>query len=124
EVIVADPTFGEYAYATQLMGAKLVKVKGAGLGHDLDKMAAAVTERTKAIFVCNPNNPTGTMNTRAELEAFITRIPPEVLIIIDQARSEERRVGKEIRGWWAGRAGQNCAKIESDGSRRTRDAEV
>ena len=88
EVIVADPTFGEYAYATQLMGAKLVKVKGAGLGHDLDKMAAAVTERTKAIFVCNPNNPTGTMNTRAELEAFIARIPPEVLIIIDQAYYE------------------------------------
>ncbi|NLC53226.1 MAG: histidinol-phosphate transaminase [Firmicutes bacterium] len=88
EVVVADPTFGEYAYATQLMGAKLVKVKGEGLGHDLDKMAAAVTERTKAIFVCNPNNPTGTMNTRAELEAFIARIPPEILIIIDQAYYE------------------------------------
>ena len=88
EIIVADPTFGEYAYATQLMGAKLVKVKGEDLGHDLDKMAAAVTERTKAIFVCNPNNPTGTMNTRAEMEAFIARIPPEVLIIIDQAYYE------------------------------------
>ncbi|HHW12898.1 MAG TPA: histidinol-phosphate transaminase [Firmicutes bacterium] len=88
EVIVADPTFGEYAYATQLMGARLVKVKGEGLGHDLAKMAAAVTPRTKAIFLCNPNNPTGTMNTRAEMEAFIARIPPEVLIIIDQAYYE------------------------------------
>lgn len=88
EVIVADPTFGEYAYATHLMGAKLVKVKGEGLGHDLERMAAAVTARTKAIFICNPNNPTGTMNTRDELAAFIARIPPEVLIIIDQAYYE------------------------------------
>ena len=88
EVIVADPTFGEYAYATQLMGAQLVKVKGEGLGHDLNKMAAAVTTRTKAIFLCNPNNPTGTMNTRAELDAFLAQIPRQVLVILDQAYFE------------------------------------
>lgn len=88
EVIVADPTFGEYAYATQLMGAKLVKVKGEGFGHDLPKMAAAVTKRTKAIFLCNPNNPTGSMNNREELEAFLAQIPRDVLVILDQAYYE------------------------------------
>ncbi|NLY90379.1 MAG: histidinol-phosphate transaminase [Firmicutes bacterium] len=88
EVIVADPTFGEYAYATQLMGARLVKVKGEGLAHDLEKMAAAVTPRTKAIFICNPNNPTGTMIKRTALEEFLARIPRQVLVIIDQAYFE------------------------------------
>ncbi|HHT49278.1 MAG TPA: histidinol-phosphate transaminase [Firmicutes bacterium] len=88
EVIVADPTFGEYAYATQLIGARLVKVKGATLGHDLEKMAAAVTAQTKAIFICNPNNPTGTMLNRVELEAFLDRIPRHVLVLIDQAYFE------------------------------------
>ena len=88
EVIVADPTFGEYAYATQLMGARLVKVKGEGLGHDLEKMANAVTERTKAVFICNPNNPTGTVNSRCELESFLRRVPDQVLVIIDQAYFE------------------------------------
>ncbi|NLW56048.1 MAG: histidinol-phosphate transaminase [Firmicutes bacterium] len=88
EVIVADPTFGEYAYATQLMGARLVKVKGEGLGHDLEKMADAVTERTKAVFICNPNNPTGTVNSRRELENFLRRVPERVLVIVDQAYFE------------------------------------
>ncbi|HEY8391198.1 MAG TPA: histidinol-phosphate transaminase [Capillibacterium sp.] len=88
EVIVADPTFGEYAYATQLMGARLVKVKGEGLAHDLEKMAAAVTPRTKAIFICNPNNPTGTMIDRAAWEKFLACIPPQVLVINDQAYFE------------------------------------
>lgn len=88
EVIVADPTFGEYAYATQLMGARLVKVKGEGLGHDLERMAAAVTEWTKAVFICNPNNPTGTMNNRGEFENFLRRIPERVLVILDQAYFE------------------------------------
>lgn len=88
EVIVADPTFGEYAYATQLMGARLVKVKGEGLGHDLEKMARAVTDQTKAIFICNPNNPTGTMNSREELENFLRRVPDRVLVVIDQAYLE------------------------------------
>ncbi|HBT18409.1 MAG TPA: histidinol-phosphate transaminase [Firmicutes bacterium] len=88
EVVVADPTFGEYAYATQLMGARLVKVRGKDLGHDLEAMARAVSNRTKAIFVCNPNNPTGTMNNRKELERFLAQIPSHILVIIDQAYLE------------------------------------
>ncbi len=88
EIVVADPTFGEYAYATRLMGARLIKVKGEGLGHDLEKMAQAVTSRTKAVFICNPNNPTGTMNTQEELERFLQQLPPDILVVIDQAYLE------------------------------------
>lgn len=88
EIIVADPTFGEYAYATRLMGARLIKVKGEGLGHDLDKMAQAVTSRTKAVFICNPNNPTGTMNNREEVESFLRQLPANVLVVFDQAYLE------------------------------------
>lgn len=89
EVVTAEPTFGEYAYAARLMGAKLVTVKAReGLGHDLERMAEAVTEKTKAVFVCNPNNPTGTMNTKKEWENFLDRIPPHVLVVVDQAYLE------------------------------------
>lgn len=89
EVVISEHTFGEYAYAAHLMGAKIHQVQaGEGLGHDLGKMAAAVNERTKAVFICNPNNPTGTMNTKDELEKFIASVPPQVLIVLDQAYFE------------------------------------
>ena len=89
EVVVATPTFGEYAYTARLMGVGLVEVKAAeGLEHDLERMAAAVTPRTKAVFICNPNNPTGGMKTRAEWERFLDRIPDHVLIVLDQAYLE------------------------------------
>jgi|SRR5690554_833487 len=89
EVVTAEPTFGEYAYAVRLMGAKPVEVKAReGIGHDLERMAEAVTERTKAVFVCNPNNPTGTMNGKKEWEDFLDRIPARVLVVVDQAYLE------------------------------------
>ncbi len=89
EVVVAAPTFGEYAYAARLMGASLMEVKAAeGLEHDLERMAAAITQKTKAVFVCNPNNPTGGMKTRAEWEEFLEQVPENVLIVVDQAYRE------------------------------------
>lgn len=57
EVLFADPTFSEYAYVARLMGATEVRVPLAGYRHDLEAMAAAITPRTKLIFICNPNNP-------------------------------------------------------------------
>src|SRR5690554_6935597 len=89
EVVIAAPTFGEYAYAARLMGARLVEIKaGQGFEHDLELMAAAVTGKTKAVFVCNPNNPTGGMKTKAEWENFLRRIPDRVLVVVDQAYRE------------------------------------
>ena len=56
--------------------------------YDLDAMLEAITPRTSLVFVCHPNNPTGTMNTRAELDAFLDRVPDHVLVVIDQAYLE------------------------------------
>ena len=56
--------------------------------HDLDAMAGAVTDRTRLIFVCNPNNPTGTVVHRAELERFLDRVPDDVLVVLDEAYRE------------------------------------
>jgi histidinol-phosphate aminotransferase len=63
--------------------------------HDLDAMAAAVTDRTRIVLVCTPNNPTGPAVGRAELEAFLDRVPPHVVVVVDEAyrefvRSEDR----------------------------------
>jgi histidinol-phosphate aminotransferase len=59
--------------------------------HDLDAMADAITERTRLIFVCTPNNPTGTVVHRAELERFLDRVPADVLVVIDEAYREFNR---------------------------------
>ncbi len=56
--------------------------------HDLDAMAAAITDRTRLIFVCNPNNPTGTVVRRAELERFLDQVPSDVLVVLDEAYRE------------------------------------
>ncbi|NHW88005.1 aminotransferase class I/II-fold pyridoxal phosphate-dependent enzyme, partial [Escherichia coli] len=59
-----------------------------GHGHDLAAMAAAVTDRTRMILVCNPNNPTGTAVRQAELDRFLDAVPDDVLVVIDEAYRE------------------------------------
>jgi histidinol-phosphate aminotransferase len=61
---------------------------GQGARHDLDAMADAVTDRTRVVLVCTPNNPTGPAVRRAELEAFVDRVPEHVLVVIDEAYRE------------------------------------
>jgi histidinol-phosphate aminotransferase len=56
--------------------------------HDLDAMAEAITERTRLVFVCNPNNPTGTVVHRAELESFLDRVPGDCLVVLDEAYTQ------------------------------------
>ncbi|WP_165984256.1 histidinol-phosphate transaminase [Streptomyces sp. YIM 98790] len=89
EVIYAWRSFEAYPILTQISGASSVQVPlTAAEEHDLDAMAAAVTARTRLIFVCNPNNPTGNLLRRAELERFLDRVPPEVLVVLDEAYRE------------------------------------
>ncbi|MEV0602353.1 histidinol-phosphate transaminase [Streptomyces sp. NPDC050315] len=89
EVIYAWRSFEAYPIITQISGATSVQVPlDAGEVHDLDAMLAAVTERTRLIFVCNPNNPTGTVVRRAELERFLDAVPSDVLIVLDEAYRE------------------------------------
>jgi histidinol-phosphate aminotransferase len=70
------------------MRARLIKTPLKNYGLDLDAMAAAVTPKTKLIFVCNPNNPTGTIVTGTEVNAFMKRVPDHVLLVFDEAYYE------------------------------------
>jgi histidinol-phosphate aminotransferase len=89
EVIYAWRSFEAYPIITQVSGATSVKVPLTdGDVHDLDAMADAITDRTRMIFVCNPNNPTGTAVRRAELERFLDRVPGDVLVVLDEAYRE------------------------------------
>ncbi|MFE8912800.1 histidinol-phosphate transaminase [Streptomyces globisporus] len=89
EVIYAWRSFEAYPIITQVSGATSVKVPlTEGDVHDLGAMAEAITDRTRLIFVCNPNNPTGTVVRRAELERFLDRVPSDVLVVLDEAYKE------------------------------------
>lgn len=89
EVIYAWRSFEAYPIITRISGATPVQVPlTAGDVHDLDAMADAITDRTRLIFVCNPNNPTGTVVRRAELEQFLDRVPSDVLVVLDEAYRE------------------------------------
>ncbi|MFD5748370.1 histidinol-phosphate transaminase [Streptomyces sp. NPDC127033] len=92
EVIYAWRSFEAYPIITQISGATAVQVPlTPGDVHDLDAMAEAITDRTRLIFVCNPNNPTGTVLRRAELERFLDRVPGDVLVVLDEAYREFNR---------------------------------
>jgi histidinol-phosphate aminotransferase len=89
ECVFAWPSFVVYPMVTQLMGATAIKVPLTdSLVHDLDAMAAAITDRTRLLFLCNPNNPTGTIYTRKQFDAFIGKVPDNVLVVIDEAYFE------------------------------------
>jgi histidinol-phosphate aminotransferase len=85
EVVYAWRSFEAYPYLTQLANAAAVPVPLRDHAHDLEAMATAVTGRTRLIFVCNPNNPTGTVVRRAELEAFLSQVPADCLVVLDEA---------------------------------------
>jgi histidinol-phosphate aminotransferase len=89
EVIYAWRSFEAYPIVTQVSGAASVRVPlTPGEEHDLDAMADAVTERTRLIFVCSPNNPTGVAIPRGPLERFLDRVPEDVLVVLDEAYRE------------------------------------
>jgi histidinol-phosphate aminotransferase len=74
--------------ATQAVGAQAIVAPAKKYGHDLVAMAQAITADTKLIFVANPNNPTGTFIPAAEIEAFLKKVPPQVVIVLDEAYNE------------------------------------
>lgn len=88
EAVMGDPAFIVYQLITKGAGGKAVPVQLVDHTHDLKGMAAAITEKTKLVFVANPNNPTGTIVGRVEMEAFFDAVPDDVLIIFDEAYFE------------------------------------
>jgi histidinol-phosphate aminotransferase len=88
EVLYAWRSFEAYPNLIALTGADDVRVPLSGETHDLAAMADAVTPRTRVIFVCNPNNPTGTVIHRAQLTEFLGRVPQDCLVVLDEAYAE------------------------------------
>ncbi len=88
EVVCGWPSFTSYPTYARKMGAVPRLVPLRDHCYDLEAMLEAVGPRTKLVYVCNPNNPTGTMTTRAELDAYFQRVPEHVLTVIDQAYYE------------------------------------
>lgn len=89
EVIYAWRSFEAYPILVGIMGARSVQVPNLPDGaHDLDAMAAAVTDRTRLILVCTPNNPTGPAVTESQIRAFLAKVPATVPVVIDEAYFE------------------------------------
>jgi histidinol-phosphate aminotransferase len=88
EVVCGWPSFPSYVIYARKQGAEAKLVPLRDLRYDLDALLAAITPRTKLVYVCLPNNPTGTTNTTAELDAYFERVPEHVLTVVDQAYFE------------------------------------
>lgn len=88
EAVMATPSFVVYKMAVTAVGAKPIEIPCVDYKHNLQAMADAITDKTKIVFVANPNNPTGTMNTKDEFDTFMQRVPDGVLVIVDEAYYE------------------------------------
>ena len=88
EIVCGWPSFPSYVIDAVKIGASPVRVPLHDHRYDLEALLAAITDRTKLVYVCHPNNPTGTTNTRAELDAYFERVPGYVLTVLDQAYFE------------------------------------
>jgi histidinol-phosphate aminotransferase len=88
ETIMADQTFPQYKHNVQIENATIIEVPLKEGTHDLQAMSERITDRTKVVWVCNPNNPTGTINTADEVEQFLAKVPSSVLVVLDEAYCE------------------------------------
>lgn len=85
EVVIPFPTFGSYFWASALAGAKIVQVPLKDFRIDTAALLAAISENTRLIFLCNPNNPTGTIIPRQELEYFLNLVSERIVVVLDEA---------------------------------------
>ncbi|MEM7602029.1 MAG: histidinol-phosphate transaminase [Verrucomicrobiota bacterium] len=87
-VIAAEHAFVVYKLMATLFGAETIEVPDPGYVHDLDAMAAAITPKTRKVFIANPNNPTGTMVGQEAIDRFMEKVPDHVMVIFDEAYHE------------------------------------
>lgn len=88
EAVMGDPSFAVYPLVVQSVGGESVMVPLKGLTHDLKAIREAVTDKTRLIFITNPNNPTGTIVSRDEMTAFLDSLPEGVITVLDEAYFE------------------------------------
>lgn len=88
ETVMASHTFPQYKHNAEVEAATIIEVPLKEGTHDLETMLAKVNDKTKIVWICNPNNPTGTMNSHDEITSFMERVPDNVLVVLDEAYVE------------------------------------
>jgi len=88
EIVTARHAFVVYKLMATLFGATTIEVPDPNYAHDLDAMAAAITPKTREVFIANPNNPTGTLLSQEEIDRFMEKVPEHVIVVFDEAYYE------------------------------------
>ncbi|MEH6451119.1 MAG: histidinol-phosphate transaminase [Oleispira sp.] len=88
DVVFSQHAFAIYGLVTKIQGGQCNVVPAKDYGHDLDAMAAAISEKTRLVFVTNPNNPTGTWLTQRDIADFMAKVPGDVVVVLDEAYFE------------------------------------
>lgn len=88
EIVYSEYGFAVYPLCAQVVGAVGVQTPAKDWGHDLDEMLAAITDKTKIVFIANPNNPTGTVFGKKQWDSFISQVPKQVVVVLDEAYLE------------------------------------
>jgi histidinol-phosphate aminotransferase len=88
ETIMSSHTFPQYKHNVEVENAVAIEVPHIEGKHDLQGMLARMTDKTKIVWICNPNNPTGTIVTKAELDEFLVKVPSRVMVVLDEAYCE------------------------------------
>ena len=88
EIVTSEHAFVVYKLVAAVFGARTIEVPSPDFRHDFDAIVAAITPKTRLIFIANPNNPTGTLATQEQLDRFIERVPPNIVIAFDEAYYE------------------------------------
>jgi histidinol-phosphate aminotransferase len=87
-IVISEYTFIVYKLTAQMFGAEVIEVPAKGLEHDLTRMRRAITDDTSVIFICNPNNPTGSLIRQPAMRRFMEQVPEHVLVVFDEAYAE------------------------------------
>lgn len=113
EIIYGQPSFSEYEFTARIMGAACIPVPLKDFTHDLDAMLAAITSKTKLLYICNPNNPTGTTVNGPQMAEFMTKVPDNVLVIFDEAYYEYVEENEFVSGLKYVQEGRNVAVLRT-----------
>ena len=97
EIVTSCHAFVIYKITALLFGASTIEVPDPGFAHDLEAMAAAITPRTKIVFITNPNNPTGTLASQESIDRFMDKVPAHVVVVFDEAYFEFLKPGPDGR---------------------------
>ncbi|GAB2977855.1 histidinol-phosphate transaminase [Nocardioides montaniterrae] len=113
EVVHAWRSFEAYPIATTAAGATGVQVPLVDGRHDLDALRAAITERTRVVLLCTPNNPTGAALTHTEVAGFVADVPDDVVVVVDEAYAEYVRMADPVDGLALHRAHPNVVVLRT-----------